>query len=266
MVNETTDAQALAAHRRQVMLRELEWHEKQAEKRDVRVAFLYDPPAFDFVVDAALDFLDGQPGELVLDIASGEGKESLEMVRRGWQVVGIDLSHSQLTRTRERVEAGNPNRPVFYVQANAEQLPFANSTFRLVHGKAIVHHLNLDIAANEIQRALAPDGKATFAEPMAHHPLFWLARRLTPGLRTQDEHPLTYKEFQQFAHAFDQNEMAEAFLLAPLAYVIRLLPGGEMPFQKLISWLHKVDGRLLRHLSFLKPLAWYDSVYLQKGK
>lgn len=266
MLDKTTDSQALAKHRREVILRELEWHEQHSENRDSKLNFLYDPPAFDFIVNDAINFLDGKPGELVLDIASGEGKESLEMAQHGWQVVGIDLSLSQLKRTRQRDTENNVNRPVFYVQANAEQLPFAKGAFRIVHGKAIIHHLDLDIGANEIKRVLTDDGKATFAEPMKHHPLFWLGRRLTPSLRTQDEHPLTYKELKYFAAAFDQQVISEAFLLAPLAYFIRLLPKGEKPFFKIINWLHRVDHWLLRHLPFLKSLAWYDSVYLQKGK
>jgi len=266
LVNKTANAQVPADHRREVMLRELAWHEKHSENRDTKLAFLYEPPVFDFIVDAALDFLDGKPGEAVLDIASGEGKESLEMARRGWQVIAIDLSLSQLKRTRQRVTEQNPNRPVFYVQANAEQLPFAQGSLRIIHGKAIIHHLDLDIAANEIKRVLATNGKAVFAEPMKHHPLFWLSRRLTPSLRTQDEHPLTYKELNYFVEAFDQHVISEAFLLAPLAYIIRILPGGEKPFLKVINWLHRVDRQVLRLLPFLKTLAWYDSVYLQKGK
>ena len=101
---------------------------------------------------------------------------------------------------------------------------------------------------------------------MAHHPLFWLARRLTPKMRTADEHPLTYAEFTEFLNNFPQGTIEENFLLAPLAYIFRIIPRGEALFMKTHRLLTRFDKWLLNHFKFLKPLAWYDVVYLQTRK
>lgn len=255
------------AQRREVIARELAWHEEEAEKRYGLDSFLYAPPAFDRVVARMLAFLEEDTAvPAALDLACGEGKETLAMAQRGWTVFSLDLSYAQLARVRKLVQKTDPTLPVHFIQANAEQLPFARNSFPVVYGKAIIHHLDLELSAAQVNRVLQARGRAAVAEPLAHHPLFWLGRRLTPKLRTADERPLTYAAFQAFRRKFAHGTMTEDFLLAPLAYLFRLLPGGEALFPSVHAALARLDRRLLRHLPFLKPLAWYGTLFLQKGQ
>ena len=135
-------------------------------------------------------------------MGGGEGKETVELAARGLRPVSLDLSHRQLARARALIRAQNPGAPVYFIQANAEELPFADGSFRVVYGKAILHHLDLDLAAGEITRVMRADGRAAFAEPLADHPLIGLGRRLTPRLRTRDERPLAADEMERFAERF----------------------------------------------------------------
>lgn len=251
---------------RAVTRRELAWHEQEAEKRYPLDRFLYTPPAFEAVVESGLAFLDGRPGERVLELACGEGKETLEMARRGWPVVAVDLSFVQMSRARQRIVEADPGLPVYFVQASAEELPFAGGVFPRIYGKAILHHLDLDVAGREIRRVLGLDGRATFAEPMAHHPLFWLGRKVTPGLRTRDEQAISYRSLKTFAAGFDHWEIEEAYLVSPAAYLFRLLPGGEGLFRRLYNALQRLDAWLLESIPALKPVAWYGAVKVWKRK
>lgn len=253
-----------AEQRREIIARELAWHEEEAERRYGLDHYLYAPPAFDDIVKRMFDFLDGKPGETAVDMACGEGKETLAMAQQGWVVFSLDLSHVQLLRAREMIEKANPDLNVHFIQANAEQMPFAKNSLRIVYGKAIVHHLDLDLAPKEINRVLTDNGRATFAEPMAHHPLIWLGRRLTPKMRTMDEHPLTYAEYKIFLNNFEHGSIEENFLFAPLAYIFRISPKSEKLFRITHRTLARFDRWLLRYFKFLKPLAWYDSVYVEK--
>lgn len=255
-----------APTRREVIQRELEWHEQEAHRRYSVDTLLYDPPAFDTVLNGALDFLAPQPGDLVLDIACGEGKETLALARRGALVISQDLSHNQLVRTRERLASAGLADRVFFVQGNAEEPPFAAESFGLIYGKAIIHHLDTDLSAGQIDRLLQPGGKATFAEPLAQHPLIELGRRLTPQMRTADEQPLLLPEFERFASLFDTAVVETFFLTAPLAYVVRRLPGGERPFRVVHRWLRGVDTAVFKHLPRLRRWAWYALVNLQKQR
>ena len=253
-----------AAQRRDVIARELAWHESEAERRYGLDHLLYAPPAFNHIVNKMLDYLAGKDGDCALDMACGEGKETLAMAQRGWTVFSLDLSHVQLSRARDMVRAIDPSLRVHFIQANAEQMPFAANALPMVYGKAIIHHLDLDLSPQEIQRVLQANGRATFAEPMAHHPLIWLGRYLTPKLRTADEHPLTYAEFKRFVEKFDHGILEEDFLFTLLAYIFRIVPKGEGVFQKVQPRLARFDRWLMRRISGLKPFAWYDSVYVQK--
>ena len=250
--------------RQAVIARELAWHETEAEKRNGLDHILYAPPVFDHIVKEMLDYLKGKPGDHALDMACGEGKETLAMAERGWTVFSLDLSHAQLIRAQETIKKMNPDLQVHFIQANVEQMPFAKNSQRIIYGKAIIHHLDLDSSPKEINRVLTRNGRATFAEPMAHHPLIWLGRRLTPKMRTIDEHPLTYSEFKGFLHKFEHGTIKEDFLFAPFVSIFRVIPKGELIFQKVHPFLVRFDRWLMRHFKFLRPLAWYTSIYVQK--
>ena len=248
-----------------VIRKEREWHEREAGRRDPLDRFLYDPPAFDNVVQPAIAHLQACEGELVLDLGCGEGKETLELAARDLNVISVDLSHRQLSRARQRLQQDGGASGVHFVQANAEALPFAAGSFRIVYGKAIVHHLDDAIIFGELDRVMPERGRVTVAEPLAHHPLFWLFRRMTPGLRTEDERPMTLADLQRFAQRFDHCETDVYFLLAPLAYVFRLAPNTEGLFRLVHGLLQRVDRLLFRRLPPLRRLAWYGLARMTRG-
>lgn len=249
--------------RREVIQRELEWHDQEGHKRRPLDRILYAPPAFDDVVQAGLDFLTAEAGDWVLDIGGGEGKQTLTLAEQGYRVISLDLSQAQLAEARERIEANHPGLKVYFVQANAEELPFKAESLPAVYGKAVIHHLDMDIMARELHRVLPVRGRATFAEPLAYHPLIWLGRLLTPKLRTQDERPMARTELVAFARRFAAWQSQQVYLLAPLAYLIRVLPGGEGPFRVLHRLLRGIDSLLLK-LPILRDLAWYGLVHVEK--
>lgn len=248
-----------------IIQRELDWHNQESYKRTSLNDVLYKAPAFDAITKSGFDFLEPRIGEWILDFGGGEGKESLDLVKRGLIVVNADLSTTQLKRARELVQSGAPDARIYYIQADAENLPFANNAFRILYGKAILHHLDLIHAAQEIQRVLKYEGKATFAEPMAHHPLFHIARILTPRLRTVDEHPLTESATQAFSGLFAEDHTTAHFLTAPSAYILRILPGGENTFRWAHKKLQKLDDVLFSRFPKMQKWAWYRVVNVQKS-
>jgi SAM-dependent methyltransferase len=249
--------------RRQVIHREREWHEQEAHRRYWLDSLLYDPPAFDTVVNQGFDFLQLQTNERILDLGCGEGKEVLALAQRGLCVIAIDLSFTQLQRVRQLLREQYPEANVHFAQANAEELPFAAHSFRVIYGKAILHHLDLEFSARQITKLLKPGGRASFAEPMAHHPLIWMGRQLTPAMRTQDEHPLTAVELDQFARRFEQAEVIDFFFLTPISYIFRIFPRGEQLFIHLHRAMQKIDGRLFQLSALIRRFAWYKVVNLR---
>ena len=60
----------------------------------------------------------------IIDIGCGTGRHSIELVKRGYSVMGIDLSESQLKKAREKAQINNLK--IDFLQHDARNLPFEN--------------------------------------------------------------------------------------------------------------------------------------------
>lgn len=60
----------------------------------------------------------------IIDIGCGTGRHSIELNKRGYNVIGIDLSESQLKRAREK--AKKQNLQIDFKILDARNLPFGN--------------------------------------------------------------------------------------------------------------------------------------------
>src|SRR5258707_7886429 len=115
--------------RNTVIQRERNWHEHKTEGRNALDAFLYDAPAFESVIQCGLSFLRADTNQRVLDIGCGEGKDTLALAGQYQSIISIDLSFAQIARARQLLSVRAPGTGVCFVQANAEQLPFAPGSF-----------------------------------------------------------------------------------------------------------------------------------------
>lgn len=73
-------------------------------------------------VDRAVGMLKPEGSERVLDLACGIGRHSLELRRRGFEVVGIDISEELLEMARR--EAESQSLEITFVQADLRELDF----------------------------------------------------------------------------------------------------------------------------------------------
>ena len=102
--------------------------------------------------------------ERTLEIGAGTGYFTLNMLRAG--MIGTatcsDISPGMLATLR--ANAKRLGLKVKTKAADAERLPFADGSFDLVLGHAVLHHIpNLDQALQEFARVLAPGGRIMFA-------------------------------------------------------------------------------------------------------
>ena len=58
----------------------------------------------------------GLPGNTVLDLACGTGSLTLELARRGYEMIGVDLSPEMLTQAAEKNRGAAPIEPIFLCQ------------------------------------------------------------------------------------------------------------------------------------------------------
>jgi SAM-dependent methyltransferase len=189
-------------------------------------------------------------GGRVLEYGCGEGSNGFELAELGAEVVGIDISDGRIARARDAA-AGVTGQLSFMVM-NAEELEFDDDTFDLICGTGILHHLDLNRAYGEIARTLKPSGAAVFLEPLGHNPLINLYRRLTPGFRTDDEHPLRTADLEGARGFFGRAEF-HFFHLTSLASVPL---GRTSAFGPVLRLLERFDRQLFATVPFLSRYAW----------
>ena len=98
---------------------------------------------------------------------------------------------------------------------DAHNLEFADESFDFVFGTAILHHLNMVTALNEIHRVLKPNGKILFVEPLDMNPVGKIVRSLTKKARTVDEQPLRVCDIVEIKKRFETQFFYEEFLSVP---------------------------------------------------
>jgi len=98
---------------------------------------------------------------------------------------------------------------------DAHNLEFADESFDFVFGTAILHHLNMVTALNEIHRVLKPNGKILFVEPLDMNPVGKIIRSLTKKARTVDEQPLRFCDISEIKKRFETQFFYEEFLSVP---------------------------------------------------
>ncbi len=193
----------------------------------------------------------GAAGLRILELGCGAGAYALPLARAGATLDVIDISPRSIEVAQAKArEQGVEDRITFHVM-NAEALTFADGTFDVVCGLGILHHLDLAAAIPELRRVLRPGGRGVFREPLGHNPAINAFRRLTPKMRTVDEHPLTRRDLRMMAAAFEESDFRFLDLATFAALPLRKTP----LFQPALRMLDAVDNGLLR-IPGLREWAW----------
>lgn len=107
----------------------------------------------------------------ILDLCCGSGQATQFLVKSSQNVTGLDASPLSLRRARQNV----PNAS--YVEAFAEEMPFADNEFDLVHISVALHEMQpeqLCKIITEVYRVLKPGGLFTLVDFHAPtNPIFW---------------------------------------------------------------------------------------------
>lgn len=201
--------------------------------------------------------------ERVLDYGCGNGVFSQVLASRGARVHGIDISPKLIEQARVYAsKMGTNGASPQFVVGDAHRTPFDDKSFDFVFGNGALHHLNLDKAYAEIARVLKPGGKAFFMEPMNHHPLLWLLRRLTPKTHTEDEKPLSIDDMERARRWFRTVSHREHFLFAVCAAPIHLL--GRRAALATIGGVDRFDQLVMRLAPPLRRFAWLAMLEMDK--
>jgi SAM-dependent methyltransferase len=183
------------------------------------------------------------PNAKVLELGSTTWHEWIESAGLSVRdLTCINISERELEHGRN-LAATTRNKPNFLLM-DANNLQFSDSSFDIVYGAGILHHLDYERALSEVARVLKPGGVIVFAEPLDINPVGRIVRWLTPKARTKDERPLRRPEIKLLYKYFKCNLIFEGMFSIPVSVLVGAL--GMHANNKLLHLMYFVDRALLR--------------------
>jgi SAM-dependent methyltransferase len=205
-----------------------------------------------FPLEYAYHLLGDVTGKTVLEFGCGDGMNTVMLAKRGAKVIAFDISAELVALAAKRVEA-NGCRGVEFVLASAHTLPLKDESVDVVFGMAILHHLDLELASQQVRRVLKNGGRAIFKEPLRNSKLLAWIRQFFP--RRPDvspfERPLTDEEIRTFGTPYIRR--ARTFHL-PSSSIAGLLPFWSGQASQLCA---RVERKLLGRFP---SLTYYGTV------
>jgi SAM-dependent methyltransferase len=118
------------------------------------------------VLTVDYDVLDVRAGDCVLDVGCGEGRHTFEALRRGAEVVSVDIDAGALRKTAWAAGSLGPASGRLAVRADARALPFPDAAFDRVICAETLEHIDDDATAiDELARVLRPGGRLALTVP-----------------------------------------------------------------------------------------------------
>jgi 2-polyprenyl-3-methyl-5-hydroxy-6-metoxy-1,4-benzoquinol methylase len=134
----------------------------------------------------------------IVDIGCGTGRHSIELTKRGYKVIGIDLSESQLECAKEKAEA--INLQIDFQKHDARNLPFKNEFDLAIMlcegGFALMEtdEMNFEILKN-VSESLKQSGKLIFTTLNGLFPIYNSVEKFCAAAKEEENATYTGNTF-----------------------------------------------------------------------
>jgi len=156
-----------------------------------------------FPLECAFYLLGNVEDKTVLDLGCGTGTNIPPLVKRGANVIGIDISPDLIALAEQRLANEQMKAAVRVGSAYDTQLP--DESVDVVFCMSVVHHLEIPRVREEMKRILRKDGFVVFKEPIRFSSAYGRLRKLLPAQEdiSDYEHPLTRGELALMTEGFE---------------------------------------------------------------
>ena len=186
----------------------------------------------------------------VLDYGCGDGDSAIFLAKKGAWVTAIDCSGEAVDLTLAKAKANGVEDIIRAIQMDCEKTDFANEEFDCIIGNAILHHLNLDRAKDEVYRILKKGGIAVFREPVIFDRVLAIIRKMIPYRHsniTPDERPLSYADIKSFGEKFREMKWWPFELISRIEFLFRN--------RCILKFLFELDYYLIKNFPFMRRFA-----------
>ena len=203
-----------------------------------------------FPLEYAFHVLGDVSGKTILEYGCGDGLNTVVLANCGAKIIAFDISADLLAVAKKRLEV-NGCEGVELLVGSAHTLPLPDESVDIIFGMAILHHLDLELAAPEVQRVLKKGGRGIFEEPIRNSKLLGRLRRFFPQHADVSpfERPLTNQEISDFAAPCSFR--AKTFQL-PLSSIANVMPVWN---RQAVNACAHIDTYLLRRFPVLGHYA-----------
>lgn len=118
-----------------------------------------------------------KPEYKVLDLCCGNGIHSITAAKLGGIVTATDIAENSLKIAEMRAKLAGVHNMQFIV-ADAENLPFSDTSFDVVTCVGSLSYVDLKIFTSEIKRVLKPGGFFVCLDSFDHNPIYRINRFL----------------------------------------------------------------------------------------
>lgn len=148
--------------------KELAFFESFANTQDYNV---FTEQANQKIIDCVVKLLQPNEQSEIVDLGCGSGIFTQMLKARGFDCIGLDLSHKLLKIGKTQASL------IPFMQADVEYLPFQNNSLETVVLSCLVHHLpDPKLAALEVFRVLKKGGRFVAFDPNRLNPFMYLYR------------------------------------------------------------------------------------------
>lgn len=217
---------------------------------DVDLERYYDPPADTcYHLEYAFHLLGDIHDRVVLDLGCGSGEETIPLRQRGAHVIGIDISPDLISLAQQRLQRYGLQAELRVASAYNTELP--DKSVDVIFCMALLHHLEIARAKNEMLRILKPNGLLIVQEPIRLSWSMKQLRRLFPkGEDVSDgEYPLNSQQLQELIAGFEL--LASRNFRTPLVPILLRAFHGPSAEHKIWSR----DAWILQHFTLLEHFA-----------
>lgn len=200
-------------------------------------------------------------GKKLLDIGCGLGESSLYFAMKGAKVTALDVSPKMVELTLRNAKLHNLD--IEGVVGTGESLNVPDGSFDIVYAANVIHHIqDRGQVYENVSRCLKPGGMFVAWDPLKYNPAINLYRKKATSVRTEDESPLGFDDFN-LSRQYFRNLQHREFWFGTLAlffkyYLINRYNPNEVRYWKRIL---KENDSTLRY--WFKPLALMDKCLLQ---